>query len=324
MPISHKKIIPFMRNGIQPYFLSLKDLFQGKYEILEQDKIQSEQDLNSEIQSTQEYISDTESDLTSTVNQTIENITNEYDQISGDVSGHLQDTTNPHEVKFSQITSISPTDPLPSQGVNGDTWLTYLNPIYYFETSPWTECSVECGGGVQSRSVVCKRDDGVSLLDSICLSAGLVKPVTSRECNTQICPLTLTNIAVSTPRGSTLDQTIQRYTFDAAGLGFQRLNLGAVTISDSCGRDYAFAIKLGGVYIYKLTFQNSPIGAALVEETTTQTVCNQWTTRGILANKIINLPAAQKFVGSVLEFHIYMKGGDDCCKGMNFSNIFLN
>lgn len=324
MPVDYKKTITFLRNGIQPYFLALKDFFQGKYGILVQEKAEADQYLNEEIQSTQSHLNDMESDVTDAITQANTTILDEYSQVEASLASHIQNMSNPHSVKFSQIATLSPSDPLNSQGVNGDTWLAYLNPIHYFETGAWSACSAPCGGGTQYRSVICKRDDGASLLDSICLSAGLTKPAASRACNTQICPLTLSNIAVATPRGTTLNQTIQRYTFNAAGLAFQTLNLGAVTISDSCGRDYAFLIKLGGVNIYKMTFQTSPLGAALIEETTGQSICSEWTTRGILSNKVINLPAAQKFVGSVLEFQIYMKGGDDCCKGMNFSGIVLN
>jgi hypothetical protein len=54
-----------------------------------------------------------------------------------------------------------------------------------WEASAWGSCSVSCGGGTQTRTVVCKRSDGVVLSDSHCDS--LPKPFSSQGCNTQIC-----------------------------------------------------------------------------------------------------------------------------------------
>ncbi|KAJ8417741.1 hypothetical protein AAFF_G00225840 [Aldrovandia affinis] len=50
-------------------------------------------------------------------------------------------------------------------------------------TSPWQQCSVSCGGGVQVRSVQCLREGRPA--------AGCrpyQRPLTSRACNTQFCP----------------------------------------------------------------------------------------------------------------------------------------
>ncbi len=76
--------------------------------------------------------------------------------------------------------------------------------------SDWTTCSASCGGGTQSRTcsgtvgtqsrtVYCKRNDGVSVADSYC--AGITKPsstqscsascsgASSQSCNVQSCPV---------------------------------------------------------------------------------------------------------------------------------------
>lgn len=57
---------------------------------------------------------------------------------------------------------------------------------YTWEPQPWTACSKTCGGGIQTRSVACKRDDAVYVSDTLC-NAG-TKPPTQQACNTQTCP----------------------------------------------------------------------------------------------------------------------------------------
>ena len=67
--------------------------------------------------------------------------------------------------------------------VNG-TW----KPLFSFswEQGSWSECSAECGGGTQQRTVRCKRNDGTYWPDSVCSSVG-TKPETTQSCNTQSC-----------------------------------------------------------------------------------------------------------------------------------------
>ena len=67
--------------------------------------------------------------------------------------------------------------------VNG-TW----KPLFSFswEQGSWSECSAECGGGTQQRTVRCKRNDGTYWPDSVCSSVG-TKPETTQSCNTQDC-----------------------------------------------------------------------------------------------------------------------------------------
>ncbi|KAM9409006.1 A disintegrin and metalloproteinase with thrombospondin motifs 18 [Pholidichthys leucotaenia] len=52
-----------------------------------------------------------------------------------------------------------------------------------WHASPWQQCSVSCGGGVQSRSIQCLRQGRPA---AGCLPHQ--RPVTSRACNTQFCP----------------------------------------------------------------------------------------------------------------------------------------
>ena len=75
--------------------------------------------------------------------------------------------------------------------VNG-TW----KPLYTYswKTGSWSECSAECGGGTQTRTVKCQRShatnknlDVQAVSDSFCSKAGVTKPNTSQACNTQTC-----------------------------------------------------------------------------------------------------------------------------------------
>ncbi|XP_029577682.1 A disintegrin and metalloproteinase with thrombospondin motifs 18 [Salmo trutta] len=50
-------------------------------------------------------------------------------------------------------------------------------------SSPWQQCSVSCGGGVQSRSIQCLRQGRPA---AGCLNPQ--RPITSRACNTHFCP----------------------------------------------------------------------------------------------------------------------------------------
>lgn len=77
--------------------------------------------------------------------------------------------------------------------VNG-TW----KPLYSYSwwTGEWSNCSVSCGGGTQTRQAVCVRNhpgqtghvgDWMDVADSFCTASGLAKPATSQSCNTHSC-----------------------------------------------------------------------------------------------------------------------------------------
>lgn len=65
--------------------------------------------------------------------------------------------------------------------ING-TW----RPLYTYawEAGSFGACSATCGGGTQTRSAVCKRQDGAAAPDNYCTG---VKPATSQVCNTHSC-----------------------------------------------------------------------------------------------------------------------------------------
>lgn len=57
---------------------------------------------------------------------------------------------------------------------------------YSWLLNPYSTCSKTCGGGTQTRSVVCQRNDGQFVSEALC---PLPKPVTQQTCNTQTCPI---------------------------------------------------------------------------------------------------------------------------------------
>eukprot|EP00485_Elphidium_margaritaceum_P010903 CAMPEP_0202692530 /NCGR_PEP_ID=MMETSP1385-20130828/6885_1 /ASSEMBLY_ACC=CAM_ASM_000861 /TAXON_ID=933848 /ORGANISM="Elphidium margaritaceum" /LENGTH=1260 /DNA_ID=CAMNT_0049348073 /DNA_START=54 /DNA_END=3836 /DNA_ORIENTATION=- len=53
----------------------------------------------------------------------------------------------------------------------------------------WSECTVECGGGTQERSVSCTANDGSETVsNAYCLNVNGTQPLNKRVCNTQNCP----------------------------------------------------------------------------------------------------------------------------------------
>lgn len=60
---------------------------------------------------------------------------------------------------------------------------------YHWQVGSWGGCSVACGGGTQTRSVVCRRtQDNTRFANNVCTSFGAgAKPITSQPCNTQSC-----------------------------------------------------------------------------------------------------------------------------------------
>eukprot|EP00066_Takifugu_rubripes_P005435 XP_003969478.1 PREDICTED: A disintegrin and metalloproteinase with thrombospondin motifs 18 [Takifugu rubripes] len=71
--------------------------------------------------------------------------------------------------------------PEPSHAVPGRSPSSAVVLGWY--SSPWQQCSVSCGGGVQTRSIQCLRQGRPA---AGCLPHQ--RPVTSRACNTQFCP----------------------------------------------------------------------------------------------------------------------------------------
>lgn len=109
--------------------------------------------------------------------------------ISNSLLTHQSATNNPHQVKLDQIAHLATTTPTALAGTLGDVWIKYesTTPHYQWVEGLWSECSVPCGGGTKSRSVVCKNESGNVVADTNCISTGIPKPATSIICNTQSC-----------------------------------------------------------------------------------------------------------------------------------------
>lgn len=55
---------------------------------------------------------------------------------------------------------------------------------YDWNTGGYGTCSATCGGGTQTRTVVCQDNSGNVVDDSYCTEA---KPAVSQDCGTQLC-----------------------------------------------------------------------------------------------------------------------------------------
>lgn len=76
------------------------------------------------------------------------------------------------------------TDPKPQVACN-----TQDCPIdydYSWLTGSWSVCSKSCGGGMRTRDVICKRNDGQTMADVYCQDQS--QPPSQEACNTQACP----------------------------------------------------------------------------------------------------------------------------------------
>ena len=68
-----------------------------------------------------------------------------------------------------------------------DTW--YPIYTYTWNITPWTKCTVPCGGGTHTRKIQCLRNDGVVKSNEVCIKSGLalLDTETSGKCNTNDC-----------------------------------------------------------------------------------------------------------------------------------------
>lgn len=112
-------------------------------------------------------------------------------KLTTSLNTHTANKANPHGVTINQIAKIVAITPNSGQGSAGSIWLKYESGAanYVWKTGLWSDCSVTCGGGTQTRSVLCKNDSDGTVGDSYCTNLGLTKPAVSRSCNTQACGL---------------------------------------------------------------------------------------------------------------------------------------
>ena len=62
---------------------------------------------------------------------------------------------------------------------------------YAWVSTEWNACSLTCGGGTQTRSVICQRNDQTTVADSFCTGT---KPIATQSCNSQACPVLVNGV----------------------------------------------------------------------------------------------------------------------------------
>lgn len=186
MPVKHKKASTFVRTGFDPYFEPLRKNFQIQFDKAVADIRIADQRITDELEPEAQVIEDTQIELDANISLTEQAITATADAIEPVLNNHIS-AINPHKVKLSQLITVKSVDPVTTQGSNGDIWLAYLQPSFVWSVSTWTACSVSCGGGVQTRTVQCLRNDGVVVQDETCIELISPKPVDQQVCNTQAC-----------------------------------------------------------------------------------------------------------------------------------------
>lgn len=103
---------------------------------------------------------------------------------------------------------------------------------YKWETGTWSACSSPCGGGTQSRSVICKRSDGFTKADSFCNEL-LNKPAASQACNEQSCVTYENTYCTSTCNNVVLSNRLTFNMDNSRG----HVYIGSFTLGQTNGRD---------------------------------------------------------------------------------------
>jgi hypothetical protein len=143
------------------------------------------------------------------------------------------------------------------------------NPYFWFEPENFGECSKQCGGGIQSKDVLCqnKTEDNNTVEDKYCLKYE-AKPVIQQSCNTQECPKELLPATGQTtsyvnfddghyklgiPRTFTRDNAKEVVTDHATGLMWQDNSEAKTKMTSwSNATSYCTSLSLGGYTNWRL------------------------------------------------------------------------
>lgn len=80
-------------------------------------------------------------------------------------------------------------------------------PAAYYDTGPWSPCDTTCGGGQQSRIVVCTLSTGSKSNEAAC--SHLIKPASTRSCNAGPCEIASWQIANRSACNLACDGTLE-------------------------------------------------------------------------------------------------------------------
>jgi len=125
---------------------------------------------------------------------------------------------------------------------------------YAWEAGAYSTCSMTCGPGVQTRSVVCKRSDGAYVAESYCNAA--TKPATSQSCKIKDCPTgrKVTQTATVTPALNAVDVIL--VVDDSGSMKADQAKLasrmaGLLTDLDALNIDYQVCLTTTDISYYK-------------------------------------------------------------------------
>jgi hypothetical protein len=105
--------------------------------------------------------------------------------------------------------SYCSTDKLPTS----QTCTSYAGCTYRWVSGAWSTCTLGCAGGSQSHTVVCQREDGVTVNDSYCTTS---KPATTQACDPLLAPRRCTSATYEFARWSATNDAAARVACAAA------------------------------------------------------------------------------------------------------------
>lgn len=169
---------------------------------------------------------------------------------------------------------------------------------YWWYTGNWGNCSAECGGGTQTRQVICVREHAgesnhgsnwTDIDDACCIKNGLPKPATSQVCNTHACTpcyFEVTNLNVSTTNTPSCTNTeVATYAWnrsnDSSGItGIDSVNIfwDGTAIPPSSGfiNGSALTVVISGYKYARSTYKGTCHSSFLIPPGTMYTTYNEW------------------------------------------------